>query len=86
MNSQMFNSFWMAQVCFGDGCNLKWYGTQSTRGWSLFSTRGMDDLAHILRPRSVGGQLEDSGIVELSPQWNVTDALSTKTSAGASTS
>src|SRR5210317_929787 len=66
MNSQMFNSFLdgtksaLEMAAISNGTGLK----APDDGLS-FPPAGMDDLAHILRPRSVGGQLEDSGMVEV---------------------
>lgn len=66
MNSQMFNSFLdgtksaleMAAIANGTGLTPPPDGLQ-------FPAAGMDDLAHILRPTSVGGQLHHKGQVEV---------------------
>jgi len=66
MNSQMFNSFLdgtksaleMAAISNGTGLAAPDDGLK-------FPPAGMDDLAHVLRPKSVGGQLEASGMVEV---------------------
>ena len=66
MNSQMFNSFLdgtksaLEMAAISNGTGLK-----APDDGLAFPPAGMDDLAHILRPRSVGGQLEDSGMVEV---------------------
>jgi predicted homoserine dehydrogenase-like protein len=66
MNSQMFNSFLdgtksaleMAAIANATGL------TPPSDGLG-FPAAGMDDLAHILRPASEGGQLEGKGMVEV---------------------
>ncbi len=66
MNSQMFNSFLdgtksaleMAAIANGTGL------TPPPNGL-LFPPAGMDDLAHSLRPREQGGQLNHKGQVEV---------------------
>ena len=66
MNSQMFNSFLdgtksaleMAAIANATGL------TPPSNGLN-FPAAGMDDLAHILRPLAVGGQLEQKGQVEV---------------------
>ncbi|MEL7346954.1 MAG: Gfo/Idh/MocA family oxidoreductase [Pseudomonadota bacterium] len=66
MNPQMFNSFLdgtksaleMAAIANATGL------TPPSDGL-LFPAAGMDDLAHVLRPRSDGGQLERKGQVEV---------------------
>ena len=66
MNSQMFNSFLdgtksaleMAAISNGTGLRAPDQGL-------TFPPAGMDDLAHVLRPRSLGGQLDESGMVEV---------------------
>ena len=66
MNSQMFNSFLdgtksaLEMAAISNGTGLK-----APDDGLAFPPAGMDDLAHILRPRSVGGQLEDRGMVEV---------------------
>lgn len=65
MNPQMFNSFLdgtksaIEMVAIANACDLK----VPSNGLS-FPPCGVDDLAHVLRPREVGGQLEDRGMVE----------------------
>lgn len=65
MNPQMFNSFLdgtksaIEMVAIANACDL----AVPSNGLA-FPPCGVDDLAHILRPRSVGGQLEASGMVE----------------------
>lgn len=66
MNSQMFNSFLdgtksaleMAAIANATGL------TPPSDGL-LFPPAGMDDLAHVLRPKADGGQLEHKGQVEV---------------------
>ncbi|MBU25628.1 MAG: flagellar biosynthesis protein FlgA [Gammaproteobacteria bacterium] len=66
MNSQMFNSFLdgtksaleMAAISNGTGLKAPDQGL-------MFPPAGMDDLAQVLRPRSRGGQLDESGLVEV---------------------
>lgn len=66
MNSQMFNSFLdgtksaleMAAIANATGL------TPPSDGLN-FPAAGMDDLAHVLRPKAVGGQLEQKGLVEV---------------------
>lgn len=66
MNSQMFNSFLdgtksaleMAAISNATGLRAPENGLS-------FPAAGMDDLAHILRPKAVGGQLDESGMVEV---------------------
>ncbi len=66
MNSQMFNSFLdgtksaleMAAISNGTGLKAPDQGL-------MFPPAGMDDLAQVLRPRSRGGQLDESGMVEV---------------------
>ena len=66
MNSQMFNSFLdgtksaLEMAAISNGTGLK-----APEDGLAFPAAGMDDLAHILRPRSVGGQLDESGMVEV---------------------
>ena len=65
MNPQMFNSFLdgtksaIEMVAIANACRLD----VPSEGLA-FPPCGVDDLAHILRPRSVGGQLEGRGFVE----------------------
>lgn len=66
MNAQMFNSFLdgtksaleMAAIANGTGLAVPSDGL-------LFPPAGMNDLAHVLRPKDEGGQLEDKGMVEV---------------------
>ncbi len=66
MNSQMFNSFLdgtksaleMAAIANASGLSAPDNGLD-------FPAAGMDDLAHVLRPTSEGGQLQSSGQVEV---------------------
>jgi predicted homoserine dehydrogenase-like protein len=66
MNSQMFNSFLdgtksaleMAAIANATGLSVPQNGL-------AFPPAGMDDLAHILRPSTEGGQLEGKGYVEV---------------------
>jgi len=66
MNSQMFNSFLdgtksaleMAAIANATGLKPPSDGLR-------FPAAGMDDLAHVLRPHSEGGQLEHKGQVEV---------------------
>ncbi|HSG02950.1 MAG TPA: Gfo/Idh/MocA family oxidoreductase [Marinobacterium sp.] len=66
MNSQMFNSFLdgtksaLEMAAISNGTGLK-----APEDGLAFPPAGMDDLAHILRPKDVGGQLEESGMVEV---------------------
>ncbi|MGL4440687.1 MAG: NAD(P)H-dependent oxidoreductase [Bosea sp. (in: a-proteobacteria)] len=66
MNPQMFNSFLdgtksaieMAAIANACALNVPANGLG-------FPPCGVDDLAHILRPREVGGQLDEDGMVEV---------------------
>jgi len=66
MNSQMFNSFLdgtksaLEMAAIANATKL----SPPSNGL-LFPPAGMDDLAHVLRPRSEGGQLETKGQVEV---------------------
>lgn len=66
MNSQMFNSF-----LDGTKSALEMAAIANATGLAppsdglLFPPAGMDDLAHVLRPISEGGQLEGKGRVEV---------------------
>jgi predicted homoserine dehydrogenase-like protein len=66
MNSQMFNSF-----LDGTKSALEMAAISNATGLSApedglaFPPAGMDDLAHVLRPRSKGGQLTGDGMVEV---------------------
>ena len=65
MNPQMFNSFLdgtksaIEMVAIANACGLD----VPDEGLA-FPPCGVDDLAHVLRPREVGGQLERRGMVE----------------------
>ena len=65
MNPQMFNSFLdgtksaIEMVAIANACGL----TVPSDGLG-FPPCGVDDLAHVLRPRALGGQLEGRGMVE----------------------
>lgn len=65
MNPQMFNSFLdgtksaIEMVAIANACGL----TVPSQGLA-FPPCGVDDLAHVLRPRDLGGQLEGRGMVE----------------------
>ena len=65
MNPQMFNSFLdgtksaIEMVAIANACGL-----DVPEDGLAFSPCGVDDLAHVLRPREVGGQLERRGMVE----------------------
>ena len=66
MNAQMFNSFLdgtksaieMAAIANACGLDVPEDGLK-------FPPCGVDDLAHVLRPRAVGGQLDCDGMVEV---------------------
>jgi predicted homoserine dehydrogenase-like protein len=66
MNPQMFNSFLdgtksaIEMAAIANACDL----TPPSDGL-LFPPCGVDDLAHVLRPKSQGGVLETSGMVEV---------------------
>ena len=66
MNSQMFNSF-----LDGTKSALEMAAISNATGLSApdgglkFPAAGMDDLAHILRPKTAGGCLDESGQVEV---------------------
>lgn len=66
MNSQMFNSF-----LDGTKSALEMAAIANATGLTpppdglMFPAAGMDDLAHVLRPASVGGQLHHKGQVEV---------------------
>ncbi len=65
MNPQMFNSFLdgtksaIEMVAIANACGL-----DVPKQGLAFPPCGVDDLAQVLRPCSVGGQLEDRGMVE----------------------
>ncbi|MFP7569560.1 NAD(P)H-dependent oxidoreductase [Marivita sp. S2033] len=65
MNPQMFNSFLdgtksaIEMVAIANACGLN----VPSQGLA-FPPCGVDDLAHVLRPKAVGGQLEGTGMVE----------------------
>jgi predicted homoserine dehydrogenase-like protein len=66
MNPQMFNSFLdgtksaIEMAAIANACGLA-----VPADGLLFPPCGVDDLAHILRPRELGGQLEGEGMVEV---------------------
>ena len=66
MNSQMFNSFLdgtksaLEMAAIANACDL-----EPPSDGLLFPPCGVDDLPRILRPRSAGGVLERSGMVEV---------------------
>lgn len=66
MNSKMFNSFLdgtksaLEMAAIANACDL-----QTPSDGLAFPPCGMDDLAHVLRPREAGGQLEYKGQVEV---------------------
>jgi predicted homoserine dehydrogenase-like protein len=66
MNSKMFNSFLdgtksgLEMAAIANACDLS-----PPSDGLLFPPVGMDDLAHVLRPASEGGQLEGKGQVEV---------------------
>ena len=66
MNAQMFNSFLdgtksaLEMAAIANACGL-----DVPEDGLGFPPCGVDDLAHVLRPRSDGGQLETSGVVEV---------------------
>ncbi|MCL3881508.1 Gfo/Idh/MocA family oxidoreductase [Marivita sp. GX14005] len=65
MNPQMFNSFLdgtksaIEMVAIANACGL-----DVPAAGLGFPPCGVDDLAHVLRPRTIGGQLDGSGMVE----------------------
>jgi predicted homoserine dehydrogenase-like protein len=65
MNPQMFNSFLdgtksaIEMVAIANACGL-----DVPANGLAFPPCGVDDLAHILRPREIGGQLDGRGMVE----------------------
>src|SRR6056297_4170972 len=65
MNPQMFNSFLdgtksaIEMVAIANACGL-----DVPDAGLAFPPCGVDDLAHVLRPREVGGQLERRGMAE----------------------
>jgi predicted homoserine dehydrogenase-like protein len=66
MNPQMFNSFLdgtksaIEMAAIANACGLA-----APADGLLFPPCGVDDLAHVLRPRAVGGQLDGAGMVEV---------------------
>ena len=66
MNPQMFNSFLdgtksaIEMAAIANACDLN-----VPRNGLLFPPCGVDDLAHILRPRDLGGVLDGPGMVEV---------------------
>ena len=66
MNPQMFNSFLdgtKSSIEMAAVSNAT--GLVAPRGGLGFPACGVDDLPHLLRPRDVGGQLEQTGMVEV---------------------
>lgn len=66
MNPQMFNSFLdgtksaIEMAAIANACDL-----DVPEDGLLFPPCGVDDLAHVLRPRAVGGRLDHDGMVEV---------------------
>ena len=66
MNPQMFNSFLdgtksaIEMAAIANACEL-----DVPEAGLAFPPCGVDDLAHVLRPQAVGGQLERDGMVEV---------------------
>lgn len=66
MNAQMFNSFLdgtksaIEMAAIANACDL-----DVPSDGLLFPPCGVDDLAHVLRPRQAGGLLEKAGLVEV---------------------
>jgi predicted homoserine dehydrogenase-like protein len=66
MNPRMFNSFLdgtksaIEMAAIANACGL-----HVPEGGLLFPPCGVDDLAHVLRPRALGGALERDGVVEV---------------------
>ncbi|MDJ0820507.1 MAG: SAF domain-containing protein [Paracoccaceae bacterium] len=66
MNPQMFNSFLdgtksaIEMAAIANACGL-----DVPESGLAFPPCGVDDLAHVLRPRAVGGQLDHSGMAEV---------------------
>lgn len=66
MNAQMFNSFLdgtksaIEMAAVANACGLS-----APEGGLGFPPCGVDDLAHTLRPRALGGQVEGRGVVEV---------------------
>ncbi|MGO4735350.1 NAD(P)H-dependent oxidoreductase [Bosea sp. 2KB_26] len=66
MNPQMFNSFLdgtksaIEMAAIANACGL-----DVPEAGLAFPPVGVDDLAHVLRPRAVGGQLDRDGMVEV---------------------
>ncbi|MGN6096172.1 MAG: NAD(P)H-dependent oxidoreductase [Bosea sp. (in: a-proteobacteria)] len=66
MNPQMFNSFLdgtksaIEMAAIANACEL-----DVPEAGLAFPPCGVDDLAHVLRPRTVGGQLDHDGMVEV---------------------
>ncbi|MDX2202896.1 MAG: Gfo/Idh/MocA family oxidoreductase [Hyphomicrobiaceae bacterium] len=66
MNPQMFNSFLDGTKSALEMCAIaNATGLDVPRRGLLFPPCGVDDLAHVLRPRSAGGVLEQAGMVEV---------------------
>ncbi len=66
MNPQMFNSFLdgtksaIEAAAIANACGL-----DLPRDGLCFPPCGVDDLAHVLRPRDLGGQIDSDGMVEI---------------------
>jgi predicted homoserine dehydrogenase-like protein len=66
MNSQMFNSFLdgtksaIEMAAIANACDLA-----VPENGLQFPACGVDDLAHVLRPRTAGGQVDGTGMVEV---------------------
>jgi predicted homoserine dehydrogenase-like protein len=66
MNPQMFNSFLdgtksaIEMSAIANACDL-----DVPEGGLAFPPCGVDDLAHVMRPRAMGGQLDRDGMVEV---------------------
>ncbi len=66
MNPQMFNSFLDGTKSAIEMCAIaNACGLDVPAGGLGFPPCGMDDLAHVLRPRRMGGVLQGSGMVEV---------------------
>ncbi|KAF0675999.1 NAD(P)H-dependent oxidoreductase [Profundibacterium mesophilum] len=66
MNPQMFNSFLDGTKSAIEGAAIaNATGLSVPQEGLAFPPCGVDDLAHVLRPRDVGGQLEGPGMVEV---------------------
>lgn len=66
MNPQMFNSFLDGTKSALEMCAIaNATGLDVPRQGLLFPPCGVDDLAHVLRPKSLGGMLDHAGMVEV---------------------